>query len=351
MFGLFSSNTGNDIFCSQDDLSNYSPWLIGLSCTVSGAFIFYLGTLYGKGQAELSNTQIAKQVENKIAARILNHGWRPGLISMGGVDFYVSYFKPALLGSVAFPTVTNENNGTKFLLLNIQSRTLRSGETKDVIDFPCGFHQSNQEDLTYKQALLKYVGQKKKTEGREVTAEELQAILTQLQRDIKNGTTQTPPLPADKNVIDTAIRELLEETGQKGLTLESSMHFKSRIVQGGSYVYNLVELNYKQAGKLDFTPEIAEGIRSSHLVELQAHNFQFTQTKDGNVQGKVLIPDSKRWIEIKYHDDTAAMMALYLTQYQAMTFDSIDASLLVQLNEGLSDTRYEHQSILAATAV
>lgn len=344
------STKGDDISYSQDDLFHYSPWLISLSCTVSGAFIFYLGTLYGKSQAKLSHTQIAKQVENKIAARILNHGWRPGLISIGGVDFYVSYFKPALLGSVAFPTVTNEKNEKKFLLLNIQNRILRSGEAKDVIDFPCGFHQSNQEDLTYKQALLKYVDQKKKTEGREITAEELQNILTQLQRDIKNGATQTPPLPADKNVTDTAIRELLEETGQKGLTLKNSMHFKSRLVQGGSYLYNLVELNYKQTGKLDFTPEVAEGIRSSHLVELQAHNFRFTQTENGKVQGQVLIPDSKRWIEIKPYDDTAAMMAAYLTQYQAMTFDSIDTSLLTQLNEELSDTKYEHQSIPAATA-
>lgn len=342
MFGFFNwdeSESGNDIF---NMVEQNATWLISLGCVFAGAATFYMGTLYGKAQAEKSNEQIARQVEANLAARIANHGWRPGRMELAGFSFYVSYFKPALLTAVAFPILERKKAGRKFILLNVQTRELSPGVSKDVFDFACGFYQSNQADLAYKQLLLGRVNSKKRAEKRPITASELQEIMTELDADIKSGEATLKELSADQSVIDTAIRELQEETGQKGLTLTGSNHFLTRVVQGGSYVYNLVELNYRKTQKVEFKPEEAEGVRSSHLIELKRENFRFERDEDGNIQGEVLNPDTKKWGQIKTHDDAAAMLAFYLKQQHDIAYEGIDPDL----SQGLQDaTRYEHKMV------
>lgn len=378
---FFGDTTGSRLFSSNRYISD-NAWLIGLSCTASGALMFYLGCLYGRRQAELShqslirayadekeklaekNTgitgsradesvqleqEIAAKVEQQIAARIMNHGWRPGVIKLGNIDFYVSYFKPTLLASTAVAIVKNTSHDTTSLLLNIQSRVLRDGVSKDVADFPCGFYQSNQPDLAYKKTLLKRVAEERQANGT-LTAHDLQVLVRRLDNQKINETVSLRKLPMDKTVSHTAKRELNEETGQKGLSFASARHFKSRVVQGGSYLYNYVELNYTDTvdGWVQFSPEKEEGVRSSQLVALNSDNFQFSVGENGKVEGYVYITDSKQWIEIKPYDDVAAMMVYYLMTQHGMTFEGITLDTLQYLEtEALGDDAYEHQRVLA----
>ncbi|WP_131775404.1 hypothetical protein [Legionella impletisoli] len=301
-----------------------------------------MGNWYGRRQAEVSRAEIAAQTEAKLATSLMNHGWRPALIELNHIPFYFSYFKPALLGSIAFPIVKDEVDDKTYFLLNIQTRRLRNGQIKDVVDFPCGFYQSNQSDLAYKKELLRRVFEMKQTLGRAISSEELQHIVQLFNEELSTDKLILEQLPWDKNVIETGIREFNEETGQVGLTLMSAKHFKTRIVQGGAYVYNMVELRYRKSGDTSFSSEYSEGVQSSHLIALRQENFRFAQDDLGLVQGEVLIPN-KGWVQIKPYDDAAAMMAYYLQIHHRMDFSLPGQAIAI--DDELKDPHYEHKNI------
>lgn len=337
-FDSFDIHQGIDF-----NLEDNADLLLKVGLGVGAMALFCLGNLWGRYLASVNNQKLAEKIEQKLLVSLMDGGWRPKKIDIGGVSFFISYFKPAITGSVAIPVVKT-NDDKSYLLLNLQKRTLKDGQQKAVIDFPRGFYQADEIDLAFKQILLNRVA-KAKSANVALSSTSLKAIIQEIHQEIKDKTLVLDKLSADKSVVDTAIRKLEEETGQKGLVLTESCHFASAIVETGEYLYHFVELTYQanELAELTFSPETEEGVISSYLVELKKENFQFELDENKTICGKVKVSDN-RWLEIKPYDNNANVLASYLSDFHDIRYDDIQPHLN-ELSAQVLDSRYQHQKL------
>lgn len=154
-----------------------------------------------------------------------------------------------------------------------------------------------------------------KIRGSKLSRDDILVLINPLQKEVMRAPTLLPAVTIDHSFIETAIRELREETG---LVLEKNVAQAARQIHtesvgDGLHVYHRVLFtpDFTDKDLPSLTPEAAEGITQSHWINID--NIHFERHESGHiVSGHITLNGDSH--TIKPSDNTAANIAYALSQ-------------------------------------
>lgn len=273
---------------------------------------FFAGTLVQKTFDSRKKEVNTPNCADYLSSELLKHGWRPHEVKPSMKDlppFFISHFKPALVGSIAYAFI--QKGEDFFVLLNKQKRRFPDGKWKFVADMPCGFYNVRQDDLVHIQRVVQSIGKKRSLQAIPLTHEKIQAIAVETRNQLAHETKSTDKMPyslIDITTNNTALRELFEETGyeprnKKGVLLNHES------INAGAYFYfriAFVDCLEPMAVLPTLRPANEEGIIKSCWVNVRDIHFDFDNSGQ-LVSGWARLDDES--LDLKPWDKTAANLA------------------------------------------
>lgn len=224
-------------------------------------------------------------------------------------SFFISHFKPALTGSIAYAFI--QRGDDYFVLLNKQKRCFPNGLSSFVADLPCGFYNVRQNDLAHTQRVVQAVGQAKRNpEELPLTHQKIYTLASEAKHQSSQGIhTEDWSCPLiDITTNDTALRELFEETGYIPKNKQGTLINHESINAGAFFYFRYLFVDCIPSS--DTLPELKpaheEGIVKSCWVNVR--DIEFATDVSGQIVAGWASLDGER-LELKPWDKTAVNLA------------------------------------------
>lgn len=285
-----------------------------------------VSTVFGSGYFAGKTIQRKESETPEHAINVIqnqdNLTWRLKYVSSGkyssdgGRDgLWVTRFKPRFTGTMVFVVFKDKTSGQSYLLLTTQERVVNQQKIK-VCEPPIGFF--NGEYVSSVPHVVSEMAERsiEKSHGMGLKPVSQKEIYNQLMQQYNAGLIPKDDYNVDKNLQETAIREVREEAGLNVLELQDKGFTVSQKILGEIDNPNV----YSSVRQIEIVGDVLPQLKKINNDEV-SHN-EWVLISDIDLQKKV-VKTSKGEFPLKSYDDvvkytTEIILNISQTQLQAV---------------------------------